>query len=44
MAKIFPKFVDDFHGSYGEEQIFKSLKKWTILGLFFIRLIGKKEI
>lgn len=34
MAKIFPKFVDDFHGSYGEEQIFKSLKSlndtWTI--------------
>ena len=34
MAKIFPKFVDDFHGSYGEEQIFKSLKRlddnWTI--------------
>lgn len=34
MAKIYPKFVDDFHGSYGEEQIFKSLKtlndSWTI--------------
>ena len=34
MAKIYPKFVDDFHGSYGEEQIFKSLEKmndyWTV--------------
>ncbi len=34
MAKIYPKFVDDFHGSHGEEQIFKSLKTlddtWTI--------------
>lgn len=34
MAKIFPKFVDDFHGSYGEEQIFESLKMlddtWTV--------------
>lgn len=34
MSKIYPKFVDDFHGSYGEEQIFKSLKtlndSWTI--------------
>ena len=34
MAKIFPRFVDDFHGSYGEKQIFKSLKilddTWTI--------------
>ena len=34
MSKIFPKFVYDFHGSYGEEQIFESLKSmddsWTI--------------
>lgn len=35
MAKIYPKFVDDFHGSYGENQIFESLKKlnddWIII-------------
>ena len=34
MAKIYPRFVDDFHGSYGEKQIFKSLEKlnddWTV--------------
>ena len=27
MAKIYPNIVDDFHGSYGEFQIFESLKQ-----------------